>query len=106
MVEVIRFVWLLFFLWWDTKGVFLADSGEIRHSLYCCGENEWGAFTIDIEALDGDEFGEGVDGAEEELGRVVICLWVSSICFMLGMVAEGGGWWQGGVGIWGESPSS
>ncbi len=34
VVEVIRFVWLPFFLWWDTKGVFIADWGEIRHSLY------------------------------------------------------------------------
>ncbi len=65
VVEVIRFVWLPFFLWRDTKGVFIADWGEIRHSLYCCGENEWGAFTIVVWALYGREFGEGAGCAQE-----------------------------------------
>ena len=101
VVEVIRFVWLLFFLWRDTKGVFIADSGEIRHSLYVVVKNESGAFTIAETGLDGGEFGGGVDGVWEELGdtsqEVVGCVCM----FHVGMVAEGGGWWQGGVGIGG-----
>ena len=88
VVEVIRFVWLPFFLWWDTKGVFIADWGEIWHSLYCCGENEWGAFT---------GRGIGFGGASCEVAELV--------CMFHGeMGIRVGGLWQGGVAVfWGEN---
>ena len=85
VVEVIRFVWLPFFLWWDTKGVFIADWGEIRHSLYCCSKNEWGLLP------------EGGLGLVEP--PVKLRNWY--VCFMAEMVSGVGGLWQGGGGSFG-----
>ena len=65
MVGGIGFVWFLFFLWWGTNGVFVAGGGVVGDWFGCCGEDEWGVFTVGVWGLGGEELGEDDEGADD-----------------------------------------